>query len=159
MVFTKKFFSIAAIFVLALSLSACGLRGRETATGTNESGYKYENKGLGFSLKLPVEFQYYQTQRKDMADFVDLEIFVPTADSNYPQEVPGYVKPLVVRIYNRGFWEGMKEDGEERSIYEKVGEKGEKIYALGFWKTTPADWQNKWTDEMKEKIKATFKIE
>lgn len=155
----KKFFifSLLSAVVIMLFVTGCWRRERDMAKPTEDGSYQYENKDLGFNLKLPAEFQYYQVQRKTMPDFVDVEIFVPTSDKNYQQEVEGYAKPVVVRIYNRSFWEGIREDSAERAFFRKAGEKRDKIYALGFWQTIPIDWQSKWTEGMKEKIMNSLK--
>jgi len=50
---------------------------------------------------MPSEFIYYQTQRKNTDDYIDLEIFVPTGDKSYYQEIPGYAKPIVIRIFDK----------------------------------------------------------
>jgi len=117
--------------------------------------YLYQNKDLGFNLVLPPEFEYYQTQRKETDDFIDLEIFVPTADTSYSMEVSGYAKPIIIRIFTRDYWESTA--GNE-SLYQTLGEKGKRIYTIDFWADIPADWQTKWSEDMKQGIVDNFKI-
>ena len=119
--------------------------------------YRYQNRDLGFSISLPPEFEYYQVQRKQTAEFIDIEFFVPTSDLSYPQDVPGYAKPIVVRIFTAKAWQEMGSD-EDKIIYQKVKEKGKKIYTIRFWDKIPTDWNNKWSEEMKNTIKSSFKI-
>lgn len=123
----------------------------------DDGSYLYENKDLGFNLKLPKEFQYYQTQRTQGDGYVDLEIFVPTSDTKYLQEVPGYAKPLTVRIINRDVWD-KKEENFDLRLTEKVGEKNDKIYTLVFWDSAPGDWRAKWNKPMLDSIRENFKI-
>lgn len=147
-------FFIILIFVLA----GCGQK-KEAITDrpAGNGGFYYQNKGLGFAVTLPPEFLYYQTQRKKSGDFTDIEFFVPTSDTGYRQEVPGYGKPIVVRIFKKEAWE--KIDGtDEASDYNKVGEKNGKVYTVKFWKDAPRDWSDKWTDDMKKKILEFFEI-
>lgn len=166
----KKIFLIIAS-VIAVIVIAGGIVLFEKVAGThffrkNSSGeqapevknYFYQNKDLGFSLELPPEFMYFQTQRKKGEDFIDLEIFVPTSDVDYPQEVQSYGKPIVVRIFNsREAWNKIDE-AEKTSFYREIGEKKGKVYTLKIWNDLPLDWQGKWTSEMEENIVKLFKI-
>ncbi len=119
-----------------------------------DGNYHYQNKDLGFSLVLPPEFIYYQTQRKNTDDFTDIEIFVPTNDTSYPQEVPSYAKPIAIRIFSNDYWNNSNE--EERGLYQKVGAKGNFVYTIRFWDYPPTDWTDKWSEEMKNKIAENF---
>jgi len=155
---------IKKIFILLffiLLLAGCG---RELAMDqlAEDGNFHYRNKNLGFSLVLPPEFLYYQTQRKETADYIDLEFFVPIADTNYHQEVPGYAKPIVIRIFSENSWEQMGGEG----IYQKLGEKKswwpgkkDKVYTIKFWGEAPLDWQGKWSEEMKQRIIDGFGVE
>jgi len=124
----------------------------------DDGRFYYTNKDLGFTLVLPPEFLYYQTQRLETDDYIDIEFFVPTSDRAYPQEVPSYAKPIVVRVFTRDAWGSISGNSEMKSIYEKVGEKGEKIYTIKFWKKIPADWEDKWTELSKFNITNNFNL-
>lgn len=149
--------ALILIIALPLLLSACGSKPGYMNEPADDGAYHYNNDDLGFNLTLPQEFIYYQTQRKEdpKGQYTDIEIFLPTSDRTFPQEVSGYVKPIVVRIYDQDAWQGMSE--EDRAQFEKVGEKSGKVYALSFWKRFPDDWVKKWNEEMKQKIKSSFK--
>lgn len=90
---------------------------------SEDNSYHYSNNDLGFEMALPTEFEYYQTQRKENPDYIDIEIFVPTSDIGYLQEVPGYAKPIVVRIFESSVWQSMSAGNEDKIIYKKLGEK------------------------------------
>ncbi|MDD5290854.1 MAG: hypothetical protein PHZ04_01940 [Patescibacteria group bacterium] len=154
----KKFIFLVLIFVLLLA--GCGQK-PDMDQSAADGNFHYQNKDLGFSLVLPPEFLYYQTQRKETADYVDLEFFVPTADTNYYQDVAGYGKAVVIRIFNEKSWEQASGEG----IYQKLGEnKGwlpgreDRIYTIKFWGEAPLDWQEKWSEEIKQKIIGGFKV-
>lgn len=127
-----------------------------------DGNFYYQNEDLQFNLVLPPEFLYYQTQRKTTDDFIDIEFFVPTSDSDYPQEAPGYAKPIVIRVFSsQDSWE--KE--AEKNIFQELGKgKGwwiaadNKIYTIKFWDKAPSDWQSKWKEEMREAIIDSFEI-
>lgn len=154
----KKFFLLAVI-IFPLILSGCGFfEKQDMAKLAKDDTYHYQNKDLGFSVNLPSQFQYYQVQRKQVPDFTDVEIFIPTNDTVYPQEVPSYAKPLVVRIYNRDFWNTIGDDRDEKKLYQKIGEKGDKIYTIRFWEKIPSDWGERWNDETRGKILKSFTI-
>jgi hypothetical protein len=155
----KIFFVALLIFSLVFLTTGC-LSKKEASNiePDGDSGFLYENKDLGFSINLPPEFKYYQVQRKNNSDFIDIEFFIPTSDTAYSQEVEGYGKPLVVRIYNRPYWEGLKEDGEDKAVYVKVKENDKKVYGLKFWKDLPADWQGKWNIGVEKAVIDSFKL-
>jgi hypothetical protein len=139
-----------ALFFLAIIslifLPACGrkvMMDELSADGT----YNYSNKDLGFSLKLPGTFEFYQTQRKDNEDFSDLEIFVPTADTEYYQELPGYAKPIVIRVISRDAWPKLDTEDESKASFEKVGENKNNIILIKFWDEIPKDWSDKWSEK------------
>lgn len=120
--------------------------------------FHYQNEGLGFAVALPAEFLYYQTQRKETDEFIDLEFFIPTSDSNYVQEVPGYGKPIIIRIFNtKEYWEAVDE-ADKLSFYHEIGEKDGKIYTMKVWKDLPEDWKWKWTFDMEQEILKSFEI-
>jgi len=148
----KKIILFSVIFIILLS--GCGKKPLMNELA-KDGNYHYQNKDLGFSLVLSPEFIYYQTQRKNMDDITDIEIFVPTNDVSYPQEVPSYAKPIVIRIFSNDYWSNSKE--EERGIYQKIGVKGTFVYTIRFWDYAPTDWTDKWTEEMKNEIIKNFK--
>jgi hypothetical protein len=123
------------------------------------AGRSYVNEDLKFSLVLPLEFEYFQTQRKNMQDYTDLEIFIPTSDREYPQEVPGYAKSLVIRVLKKAVWEKGGGKDENDVQMELVGSKGDLVYAVKFWESLPREWQAKWSDVMKDNIIKSIKIE
>jgi len=126
---------------------------------SSDGYYHYQNKDLGFSLALPKEFIYYQTQRKQTGPAMDLEILVPTSDMTYAQEVPGYAKPVTVRIYNNQDWQNLPADNEDKKNFSLVNDRVDKIYLISFWDKVPTDWQDKWTEEMKQNIEKSFRLD
>lgn len=122
----------------------------------SDNKYHYSNKDLGFLISFPEQFIYYQTQRKNLDNSVVIEYFVPTNDLEYPQEVPSYGKFLSVMIYDNQVFEEISD--EQKEGFEYFGEKDEKVYLGLFWSRTPSDWQDRWSDSVKEEIKSSFKI-
>ncbi len=114
-----------------------------------EGNYYYENKDLGFSIKLPPEFIYFQTQRWDNKSFSDLEILVPTKDPEYTNATPpSYAKPLIIRI-----WKDMEDwEKEDQDDYVVFGKRNYKIYTLKFWDEPSSDWEDKWSEQMEAEI-------
>lgn len=153
----RKLFLSPIILIIALSLTGCGFsKGPAMNQLSDDNNYHYQNKDLGFAIALPAEFEYYQTQRKETEDFIDIEFFTPTSDTDYIQEVPGYAKPIVVRIFQDEVWQGVS-DGDE-ALYQKLGDKGKRVYTIRFWQELPTDWQGKWSEEMKKGIVDGFEI-
>ncbi len=150
----KKYSKFIAIFAVALFLTACSRQVNMDQPDAN-GNYDFSDSYLGFSLILPKEFDHYQFQRVDKADYSDLEFFVPTSDTSIPKEVPGYGEPIIVRVYNKSAWDG---SDQKNSGFVKIGEKGDKVYAMEFWQKIPKDWQSVWNDNMKNEIKNSFKI-
>lgn len=142
------------VFFVVLLLAGCGKKVPMDQPSADGNFY-YNNKDLGFNLVLPPDFLYYQTQRKDGGNFIDIEFFVPTSDTSYPQEIQSYAKPIVVRVFNnKDLWD---ENGDKNG-FQKF-EKGNKIYAIKFWEKTPTDWKDKWSEEMREGIINNFKAD
>lgn len=153
----KNLFLFPIILIIALLLTGCGFsKGPAMDQLAEDNNFHYQNKDLGFAIVLPVEFQYYQTQRKETEEFVDIEFFVPTSDTDYLQEVPGYAKPIVVRIFNQDVWQGVS--GEDQALYQKLGDKGKRVWTIRFWQEAPIDWQDKWSEEMRGGIIKDFKV-
>ncbi len=144
--------------IIILLTSGCFNKNEEVYMDkpAEDGKYHYQNKDLGFSVVLPPEFIYYQTQRKETEDYTDIEFFVPTT-TEYRHEVPGYGKPMVVRIFKKQAWEEVDED-DKTSLYNEIGEKDGKIYTIKFWELAPEDWDEKWTFDMKNEIVDSFKI-
>ena len=153
----KKIYLFLIFLTFGILLSSCSNKNNPIMNElSSDEQYHYKNKDLGFELALPSEFIYYQTQRKESEDFVDLEIFVPTSDTDYPQEIQSYAKPIVVRIFNSDSWSDLGDN--EKNIYEEIGEKKRKVYTIRFWSEIPKDWKDKWSGDMKNDLVKNFKI-
>jgi hypothetical protein len=141
--------------------SACGRKSADMGRPAPDKNYHYRNADLGFSLVLPPEFIYYQTQRTESQkrEYVDIDLFVPTGDTEYPRTVPGYANPVKMRVFFTADWDEILESMDDGLEYQKLGEKGGRTYTVKFWRALPADWQGKWSDEMKQKIVNNIKIE
>lgn len=142
---------------LIIILSGCFFGGKEPMDKPVEDGsYVYNNKGLGFSLTLPKEFIYFQTQSLEGQGYKDIEIFVPTSDKISAQEVEGYAKPIVVRVYKKDTWAEASKDENIKAMYQVVRENNNTVFTIKWWEKIPTDWQPRWTDEMKNQIVARF---
>ncbi len=158
-IFIKKISGMITVLIFVLTLTGCQTDKVAMNELAADGFYHYQNNDLGFSLALPKEFIYYQTQRKQSGSATDLEIFIPTSDRIYAQEVAGYAKPITVRIYNRKDWQNLPADDVNKKLVSVVNEKVDKIYAFNFWQKIPNDWQSKWTEEMEQNIVKSLKIE
>lgn len=156
----KKLKIFFLVLFLSIVLSACGQKDDVLVMDrpAEDGKYHYSNKDLEFSLTLPEEFIYYQTQRKLTKEYTDIEFFVPTGDKKYNQEVPGYAKPIVLRVYSDENWEENMKNDPYSDFFEVLDNKKDKVYVVRFWQSIPLDWQEKWSEEMKNKIKESFKI-
>jgi hypothetical protein len=151
----KKYIFAACLLVFAFALTGCGKQ--VMMDQLNSKGvYPYSNDMLGFNLSLPKEFQYYQTQRTNFTNYTDLDIFVPTADTNYAEQLPGYAEPVIVRVYDKSTYDGLAADIKAQSA--KVAEKGGKVYTMIFWANIPSDFKDKWSDAMKQQLIKDFKL-
>ncbi len=119
-----------------------------------DGNYHYQNKELGFSLTLPSEFIYYQTQMKNSNSYTDLEFFVPTSDRYVRSLVSGYARAIVVRVYKRDATVKI----DKKQGWRKIGEKNGRVYALWLWPAQPDDWQKKWDEEMEKGIVSGFEL-
>lgn len=146
----KKLFIVVLVLFLPIILTGC-FKKDAPVSQNKEGGFRYNNDYLGFSLDLPQEFQYFQTQKKQINDSNDLEIYVPTSDTAYVQEVPGYAKAVIVKV-------SPKKDFKDQPGFEKIGENKNNIFTIQFWNRAPKDWQDKWNDQMKNKILKSIKI-
>jgi hypothetical protein len=166
----RKIKFILLLIPLFLLLSGCG---KETPMDqvSKKGKYEYKNEDLGFSLDLPEEFLYYQVQRKNGDGFIDLDIFLPTNDKARQLEVPGYWKPVMIKIYEKDAYESLSENSDEKKIFENAGEKNGRVYLLGFWQDTPDDWRENcqegaekrssgycWSDEVVKKVREGFNL-
>jgi hypothetical protein len=143
------------IIFLFLVLIVSGCVNKNEQREVKEDEYYYENKDLGFNLILDSRFIYFQTQRINTDDYTDIEIFVPTSDVNYPQEIQSYAKPIVVRVFDKKYYEDIE---EEKNLYEKAGESKNNIYGIRFWEKIPKDWENKWNKDLEKNILDDFKL-
>lgn len=149
--------TILAILVMALGvmLSGCGSSNTPMDKQAEDGNYYYENNSLNFAVTLPSEFEYYQTQRKEVEDYVDIEFFIPTSDTQYTSQVPGYARPFTVRVFDQEVWE----EEVNSDAYEQVGSQNDYVYSIKFWEETPNDWQDKWTEDMKQGIIDSFQLQ
>jgi hypothetical protein len=155
----KKLFLISSLlFLLCIVVSGCGKKVVMMDELNQKGFYPYTNSELGFDLSLPKDFQYFQTQRINSDNFKDLEIFVPTADRNYTEEVPAsYAKPVIVRVMDKKYYDSLENSADKQTLI-KVGEKGNKIYVIKFWDTVPTDWKDKWNEDLKKIVISNFKL-
>lgn len=148
----KKILLVLLFLGLPFILSACfNSNIKKVALNNSPSSFSYNNSDLGFSLVLPSELQYFITQTKSQTNITDLEFLVPTIDSRFAQEAPGYAKAFVVRVYN------LNEDYSPDPSFQKIGQTDKKVYAIQFWQTLPRDWVVKWNNDLKIKIINSFK--
>ncbi len=154
----KKLYFLVLFLGITLVLTGCGKK-QEMMDQLNKEGYfHYTNQDLKFGLYLPRDFIYYQTQSKKNDNFTDIEFLVPTSDqASYDPNVSGYAKPLVMRVFNKKYWnDGLS--GDEKKDYEKIGESKDKVYALLFWSKPAMEWTQKWNEEMKKDIAEKVEI-
>jgi hypothetical protein len=150
----KRKYLLAAFFILTpIFLSACGA-GKTVDMNelSSDNRYHYRNDSLGFSVNLPKDFIYYQTQRNNKTDYTELEFYVPTSDRRYSQEVSGYARPVSIRVYKKDSFNNWPAKDERKFGFTVIKEKDEKVYAVKFWDKAPTDWQNKWNEMMRQDI-------
>lgn len=123
-----------------------------------DNKFHYQNQELGFSLTLQAEFQKYQTQRSKTEEFDEIEFFVPTADTAYPQEVQGYARAIVVRIYTNEQWSRYEKKTFVGDTFKSLGSGSGKTYFIKFWKARPTDWIGKWSELKENEIISSFKF-
>lgn len=163
----NKFYFFGFLLLLMLVFSGCSKKETDMNVLSDDGQFHYRNELLKFSISLPAEFEHYVTQRKDETDYSDLEFFVPSSDTaNYVQEVPGYAKPIVVRVFKKDIWQKWQNNQASSSDFtilvsdsdEVIADKGDYIYVIKYWTNIPSDWQEKWNNDMKEKIKSSFEV-
>ena len=154
----KKIF-LLLMLVLVFPLAACQKK-EETDMGkvANDGKLHYQNKDLGFSVDFPAVFEYYQVQRVSTDEYIESQFFVPTADVNYPQQIKGYGRYLVVRTYEKNFWENSKTKQYEEDVFKNLGEHGGYYYLVSFWKMEPNDWNGKWNMDVEREIEGSFRF-
>ena len=160
-----KFIALGSLALLGLfTLSACTSKqpapveqSQYMDRPASDGKYYYNNELYAFAVVLPAEFEYYQTQRREYTDYADIEFYVPTNDRDFYQEVSGYGKIMTVRMYNKEFWEKIKND-EDFSMYQEVAQKDNYIYTISFWPSEPSDWRDKLNDELKQEIVQSFSL-
>jgi hypothetical protein len=152
------------LFLVLFATTGCGQKEILMDVPATDGNYHYSNKDLGFSIILPAAFQYYQVQRVEKPDYIDIEYFVPTSDTGYFQPVPGYAMPLIVRMIKTQAWQKMEANQGSSTISglvipsDTIGAKSDNyVYVLKFWNSYPEDWQQKWNDSMKQDIISSFK--
>ena len=122
----------------------------------SDGKFHYRNKSLDFKVTLPSSFEYYQTQRKETDDYVDIEFLVPTSDlSQDIESIRGYARPLVVRAFHAEAWKTVDKKGK----FKKIGEKDDRVYAVDFWEDIPEDWQEEWNEEIRGSILESFQLQ
>jgi len=150
-----KFIFIPLFIIIPLMLSSCGKKINMDVKQL-DGKFHYENKDLGFQIGLPAEFEYFQTQRKKGVGLVDLEFFVPTADTTVAQEVKGYGKPFLIRVFEKDAWTKIGNNPENKDFI-KFGE-SDRIYAIKFWNEIPSDWKQNWNEEYKKNLISLIKL-
>ncbi len=145
----KQLFTVLFILFLPVILSGCFKKQVPISQGEDGS-YVYTAKDLGFGLTLPKEFQYFQTQRQNKGDYTDLQIFVPTSDTTYPQLIPSYALPITIRVVTN-------KEHQPETAFTIIASDEQKSYYIMFWDKVPFDWAGKWTDTMKKQIIDSFK--
>lgn len=151
----KKALLTILIMFLGIVLAGCGDSDVPMDEQAEDGNYHYENQYLDFAITLPSEFEYYQTQRKKGDNYVDVEFFVPTSDTQHASDVDGYAKPLVVRVFDEEVWEEEVGSG----TYEQVDSQDGRVYTIKFWNNIPTDWRNKWSDNIKQNIMNSFQLQ
>lgn len=154
----KKEIAIIAIFCVLLT--GCNLTKKTSyiSSEPNKDGnYVYKNEDLKFSMVLPPEFIYFQTQRKNKENYTDLEILVPSSDKESHIGVAGYATPVVIRVINKKNFDELNNSNANVG-FEDLERRGNKIYLIKFWNKAPNDWLSKWNDEMKNNIKNNIKL-
>ena len=151
----KKFKALFLLLIILFSFSACEKSPKYMDKLHTDGSYHYSNKDLKFEVVLPSEFIYYQTQRIEGPGYIDIEFFVPTSDRRW-HIIPGYAKPIIVRVYEEKVWEEIDESEKEDFLF--LDRKKGNVYTIQFWEEAPEDWTNKWTDTNREYILNNFNL-
>lgn len=147
------------IFLPLLFLfSACTTTPANMDEQAEDGNYHYENRDLRFSVLLPPEFEYYQTQRIEQSGWVDIEFFLPTKDPVYVEEAfPSYFKPLVIRVWAEPVYETATEAQKEDNT--EFGRQNDQVYTYRFADEIPQDWTERFNDELKQFVSDNLKLE
>ena len=138
---------IAILFLPALFfLGACG-QAVNMDEQAKDGNYHYENFDLRFQVVLPPEFEYYQTQRKTEERWTDIEFFIPSNDIEFPQEIPNYWMPLVIRVWNEDDYAATLVPGGT-PLYTSFGTKRGYTYTYLFEENLPLDWKDRWSEDI-----------
>ena len=156
------FWLIIVLGVAVLAVISWRIIPRRQPINMDELGwdnlYHYRNQELNFSLDLPEQFIYYQTERTNSADYREIRFYVPTSDPDYLYEaLPSYAKPIIVRVYDEQAWNALSDNEESKSDFQKITIKNGQVYLIRCWDRQPKDWQDKWSDEMKAAISQSLK--
>jgi len=152
----KKVVITLLLLVLPILSSCSSKRDLPTDKALEDGSFFYRNTSLAFSVILPKEFENYHTQKTSGVNYIDVEFFVPTSDERFGTQVPGYAKPIVIRVFDEDEWATIN---EASSIYKKLGEGNNKVYTILFWEKEPKDWQEVWHGEVEQAIIDNFEIE
>ena len=153
----RKISASIILLIFTITLCGCGAEKIIMDQPAEDGNYHYTNRDLGFSIVFPPEFEYYQTQRISELDYIDIEYYIPTTDKKYPQVVPGYASPITIRIYTAEAWDRADPDNED-FLYDKIGERKDRVYSVRYWDWVPTDWVGVWTEEMRRNIIKSFEI-
>jgi hypothetical protein len=152
MAFEKKVALMGAGLVILIITVFAAIQILNNKKAIIADGLPYENRGLGFSLVLPKSFEYFQTQRIDSKNSKELEIFIPTSDKGYPQEVPGYAKPLVIMVMEDKNWVESGGNNKNDEKFTEIGRKNNTVFSIRFWNKPPKEWESRWNDGLKNEI-------
>jgi hypothetical protein len=64
---------------------------------------------------------------------------------------------IIVRVYEKQAWSKVNQN-EDTAIYKKFGQLGDYVHSVKIANDVPDDWTEKWTDELKEKIRDNLSI-
>ena len=150
----KQTAKLSLALAVVLVLSSCSWGGDNKKPQERQTNFNYENQSLGFEVELPQTFKHYVTQRDQGEGFVDIEVYIPTSDTDYSSEVRNYARPITIRVFQNTSLEELSED----SPYEVLAQANNDIYTIRFWENIPQDWQEKWSEETEESIKNSFRL-
>jgi hypothetical protein len=153
----KKILIILTLMVLVFA--GCGRKADVPMDQLSDDGkYHYVNEQLGYSIDFPEEFIYYQTQRNNLGNYIDMDYFVPTSDREYPQTVQSYGRVVMVRVIDKVDYTDELSDETDIIGFVKIGESEDRLYFIDFWNTPPSDWTDKWNEEIRGGIEESFVI-
>lgn len=68
----KLYLGVVFLF-LAIFISGCSREKVDMNVLSDDNQFHYQNRDLKFAIDLPADFIYYQTQRKNEANYIDVE--------------------------------------------------------------------------------------